>query len=155
MKNFWTTTIALLILAFVSHQAAAQSAPTNLNGIWLNTTTAEGELAFLTIIHQDNGNLAIISTTYVNIAGIVEAYQSAASLGQADQFAIGGNIGTATSVPEIFLGADVEFVLHRPAADELMIELLSCSFPAGATVTCDQIYANFPLNERVHHSRVF
>ena len=155
MKNLWIATLALLILAFASHQSMAQSAETSLNGIWLSTSAAEGELAFLTIIHKDDGSLVIISTSYINILGIVEAFQSAASIGRADPYALGDNIGTAMSVPEVFLGATVEFAIHRPAADEMMIELMSCSLPVDSTVNCDQIYTNFPLNEKVHHARAF
>ena len=154
MKKMWTGVFALLILAFSSHQAMAQSASTSLNGIWLNTTTAEGGLAFLTIIHKADQSLAIISTNLVNLFG-VQSFQSAASLGQADPSALGQNVGSLMSVPALFLGADLQFAIHRPAENELMIELLSCDFPVVGLVSCDQIYDNFRLNVPVHHTRAF
>ncbi len=155
MKTYWAGTLAMLVLAFAPLQATAQEAASSLNGIWLNTTTPEGELAFLTIIHKADGQMAIISTNYVNIINIVEAYQSAASLGQANPNDLGESIGTAMSFPALFQNADLQFTLHRPSEDELMVELTSCSVPEGNLITCDQIYPNFPLNERVHHSRAF
>ncbi len=150
------TNLAMLlstILLLASFGSAAQEAATSLNGIWQNTDAED--LAFLTIIHKDDGSLAIISTNYVSILGIVEGYQSGASLGQADTSALGENIGSAMSYPPVFLGADLSFTIHRPAADELLIELTECSLPADSSVNCDQIYDNFPLNERVRHIRAF
>lgn len=157
MKKLWTGAIASLILSLSWQQALAQEAASSLNGIWLNTTAPEGQLAFLTIIHKDNGQLAIISTNYVNLlGGLVEGFQSAASLGQADPSALGENVGTAMSFPAVFLGAELEFLLHRPSADELLIEMTACSVPEGNTVTCELIEENnFPLNERVRHTRAF
>lgn len=152
MKLLWTATLALLILAFSSHQAMAQEATSSLNGIWLKS--GDGDLGFLTLIHKPDGQLAMISTNYVTLLGI-DSFQSAASLGQADPTALGQNIGSLVSYPPVFLGADLQFAIHRPAADELMIELTSCSFPTVGLVTCDLIFANFPLNEPVHHVRAF
>lgn len=155
MKKLWTGAIALLILSLSWQQALAQEAASSLNGIWLNEDSEV--LAFLTIIHKDNGQLAIISTNYVNLlGGLVEGFQSAASLGQADPSALGENVGTAMSFPAVFLGAELEFLLHRPSADELLIEMTACSVPEGNTVTCELIEENnFPLNERVRHTRAF
>lgn len=154
MKNIWIGTLAMLVLAFAPLQATAQEAASSLNGIWLNEDSEA--LAFLTIIHKDNGQLAIISTNYVNLLGLVEGFQSAASLGQADSSALGENVGTAVSFPAVFFGAELQFLLHRPSADELMIEMTSCSVPEGNTVTCDLIEMNnFPLNTRLRHTRAF
>lgn len=155
MKKLWTGAIALLILSLSWQQALAQEAASSLNGIWLNTTAPEGQRAFLTIIHKADGQMAVISTNYVNILGIVEGYQSAASLGQVDPAALGENVGTAMSFPALFQNADLRFNVHRPSENELIVELTSCEVPEGNTVSCDQIYANFPLNEGVHHMRAF
>ena len=155
MKKFWNGAFALLILTMSWQQALAQEAGSSLNGIWLNTTAPEGQLAFLTIIHKADGQMAVISTNYVNILGIVEGYQSAASLGQVDPATLGENVGTAMSYPPLFLNADVSFAIHRPSENELIVELTSCSVPEGNTVSCDQIYDNFPLNERILHTRAF
>ncbi len=166
MKNYMRTLaglilafaslLAVLILALVSLQAAAQEAPSSLNGIWLSTEREGEGFAFLTIIHNDDGQLAVVSTNYVSFLGIVEGYQSGASLGQAELSELGDEIGSAMSVPTVFYGADVRFTLHRPAADELLVELTSCSVPEGNAVTCETIYdQGFPLNERVRYNKVF
>ncbi len=155
MKKLWMGTLAMLILAFAPFQATAQEAASSLNGIWLNATAPEGQLAFLTIIHKADGQMAVISTNYVNILGIVEGYQSAASLGQVDPAALGENVGTAMSFPALFQNADLRFNVHRPSENELIVELTSCEVPEGNVVSCDQVYDNFPLNEGVHHMRAF
>ncbi len=151
MKTYWAGTLAMLVLAFAPLQATAQEAASSLNGIWLNADSEA--LAFLTIIHKGDGQLAVISTNFVSLLG-VESFQSAASLGQADTSALGENIGSLMSYPPVFLGADLQFSLHRPSADELMVELTSCSIPPGL-VTCALIEENFPLNTRVRHTRAF
>lgn len=154
MKKFWNGAFALLILAMSWQHALAQEAASSLNGIWLNTDS--DTLAFLTIIHKDNGQLAIIGTSYVNLV-LVEGLLSGASLGQADPAALGENIGTAMSYPDAYYNADLSFNLHRPSADELLIELTSCSVPEGNAAGCDLIQqqSGFTLNVRVRHTRAF
>ena len=118
MKKIWNGAFALLLLTMSWQHALAQEAASSLNGIWLNTDSET--LAFLTIIHKDNGQLAIIGTSYVNLV-LVEGLLSGASLGQADPARrLGENIGTAMSFPDGFLQCRrVSFALHRPAANEL------------------------------------
>ena len=154
MRKTWTGTLAVLILAFAPFQAAAQEAASNLTGIWLNTDSEA--LAFLTIIQKDNGQLAIIGTSYINLV-LVEGFQSGASLGQASTTALGDNIGTAMSYPDVYQNADLRFDLHRPSADELLVELTSCTVPDGNAVSCDLIQeqSGFLLNVRVRHAKVF
>lgn len=154
MKKLWTGVFALLILSLSWQQALAQEAASSLNGIWLKE--GSGNLAFLTIIHKSDGRLAIIGTSLVDLV-VVKGFQSGASLGQADPAALGDNIGTAMSFPDVFHNADLSFNLHRPSADELWIELTSCSVPEGNAVSCDLIQeqSGFPLNVRVRHTRAF
>lgn len=153
MKKFWNGAFALLILTMSWQHALAQEAASSLNGIWL----ADSEnLAFLTIVHKSDGRLAIIGTSYINLI-VVEGFQSGASLGQADPAALGDNIGATMSVPAVFYNADLSFSLHRPSADELLIELTSCSVPEGNAASCELIQeqSGFPLNVRVRHTRAF
>lgn len=154
MKKFWNGAFALLILTMSWQHALAQEAASSLNGIWLNEDSEN--LAFLTIIHKSNGQLAIIGTSFVSILGI-EGFQSAASLGQADPAALGDNIGTAMSFPAVYYNADITFDLHRPSADELLIELTSCSVPQGSLVSCDLIQeqSGFTMNVPARHTRAF
>ena len=154
MKKFWNGAFALLILTMSWQHALAQEAASSLNGIWLNEDSEN--LAFLTIIHKSNGQLAIIGTSFVSILGI-EGFQSAASLGQADPAALGDNIGTAMSFPTVYYNADISFDLHRPSADELLIELTSCSVPQGSLVSCDLIQeqSGFMMNVPARHTRAF
>ena len=154
MKKIWNSAFALLILTMSWQHVLAQEAASSLNGIWLNTESEA--LAFLTIIHHENGQLAIIGTSYVNYL-VVDGFQSGASLGQADPAALGENIGTAMSFPDVYYNADLSFNLHRPSADELLIELTSCSVPEGNAVSCDLIIeqSGFTLNEGVRHTRAF
>jgi len=154
MEKFWSGAFALLILTMSWKHALAQEADSNLTGIWANENP--DPLAFLTIIHRGDGSLAIIGTSYINLV-LVEGFQSSASLGQADPSALGENIGTAMSFPAVFYNADVSFALHRPAANELLIEMTSCNVPEGSAVSCDLIQeqSGFTLNERVRHTRAF
>ncbi|MXW68667.1 MAG: hypothetical protein F4Z61_01625 [Acidimicrobiia bacterium] len=154
MKKIWNSAFALLILTMSWQQALAQEAASSLNGIWLNTDS--DTLAFLTIIQKDNGQLAIIGTSYVNLV-LVEGLLSGASLGQADPAALGENVGTAMSYPDAYYNADLSFNLHRPSADELLIELTSCSVPEGNAASCELIQeqSGFTLNVRVRHTRAF
>ena len=154
MKKLWNGAFALLILTMSWQHALAQEAASSLNGIWLNEDSEN--LAFLTIIHKSNGQLAIIGTSYINLV-LIEGFQSGASLGQADPAALGDNIGTAMSFPAVFYNADLTFNLHRPSADELLIELTSCSVPEGNAASCDLIQeqSGFTLNVRARHTRAF
>lgn len=154
MKKIWNGAFALLLLTMSWQHALAQQAASSLNGIWLNADS--DTLAFLTIIHKDNGQLAIIGTSYVNLV-LVEGLLSGASLGQADPAALGENIGTAMSYPAAYYNADLSFNLHRPSADELLIELTSCSVPEGNAASCELIQeqSGFTLNVRVRHTRAF
>ncbi len=154
MKKIWNGAFALLMLAMSWQHALAQEAASNLTGIWLNTDSEA--LAFLTIIQKDNGQLAIIGTSYINLV-LVEGFQSGASLGQASTTALGDNIGTAMSYPDVYQNADLRFDLHRPSADELLVELTSCTVPDGNAVSCDLIQeqGGFLLNVRIRHTRAF
>ncbi len=154
MKKIWNGAFALLILTMSWQHAVAQEAASNLNGIWLNTDS--DALAFLTIIHKDDGQLALIGTSHVNLV-VIEGLLSGASLGQADPTALGENIGTAMSYPAAYYNADLSFNLHRPSADELLIELTGCSVPEGNAASCELIQeqSGFALNVRVRHTRAF
>lgn len=152
MNKLRTVMLAMLVFAFTPLQAPAQEAASSLNGIWLDSESED--LAFLTIIHKENGQFAMIGTAYTDLV-VIKGFLAAASLGQADPKALGDNIGKAKSYPDIYYNAELDFDLHRPSTDELVVELKSCTVPAGNTVGCDRIYANFPLNERVLFKRAF
>ncbi|MDE0478424.1 MAG: hypothetical protein OXI13_02240 [Gammaproteobacteria bacterium] len=154
MKKIWNGAFALLILTMSWQHALAQEAASSLNGIWFNEESEA--LAFLTIIHKDNGQLAIIGSRDVDLV-LVRGLLSGASLGQADPTALGENIGTAMSFPAAYYNADLSFNLHRPSADELLIELTSCSVPEGNAASCELIQeqSGFTLNVRVRHTRAF
>ena len=152
MNKLRTAMLAMLVFAFTPLQALAQEASSSLNGIWLNSESED--LAFLTIIHKENGQFAMIGTAYTDLV-VIKGFLAAASLGRADPKALGDNIGTATSYPDIYYNADLNFDLHRPSTDELVVELKSCTVPAGNTVGCDRIYENFPLDTRVLFTRAF
>ena len=152
MNKLWTVMLTMLVFASTPLQALAQEASSSLNGIWRNSQSED--LAFLTIIHKDDGQFAMIGAAYTDLV-VIRGYLAAASLGEADPKALGDNIGNARSYPDLYYNAELNFDIHRPSTDELVVQLKSCVVPVGNTVDCSRIYENFPLDERVLFNRVF
>jgi len=156
-RTIQVATLALLAMNLPVKPAMAQTATSSLNGIWLNSATfAEGGLDFLTIIHlPESKQLAVVSTNLTELFG-AELLLSAASLGEADPAALGEDVGTAVSIASLFQGMELEFALHRPSNDELLVELVSCNDTIpDDLVLCSAIELRFPLNEGVHHEKIF
>ncbi len=158
MRRFCAATLAMLIPALASLQAAEREAASSLNGVWLRAEREGEGYAFLTIIHRDDEQLAIVSASRVSIPEeVVAAYRSETSLGRAELFQTGDDIGSAMSMPDLFRGADARFAIHRPSADELLLELTRCGAPENSVgaISCDTIYEQgFPLRERIRYRKV-
>lgn len=157
--------VLLFVFCVCGFHAMAQDVPSassNLSGAWLETELPEGELSILTIVHRDDRQLPIMTAGSIELSGDllgesfgIEFLVTAPILGQAEPAALGADIGSGESVASLFLGFELVFSIHRPAENQISLELTSCRATVDAQSDCDDIYEDFPLGQRLSYQRIF